>query len=615
MLRPRPGRLVVVLSWLCFTLAAASAIHPVAMAIPKGEGTAPAFPPRFGSLACPFVAEATEAAVPDSPLADTLFPPAVMGAPKEEGNAPARSPSAEALPLPFPVTAEEGVSRGRLLAQVTPRQQDVGQPDPRCSWPATSYEAMRWTLETLARHAPEIARLEILGTSVQGRPILGLRISDHIDRNEMEPEARVVGAIHGNERISYEVAIFLAIRLVKGYTLYPEVNQVVDGVETLIIPMLNPDGVAACTRENALGVDLNRNFSFMQLSTLSGNPSFSEPESRALRDDALDHPYVLGLSYHATANYLNLVWNYTPVPPRHLPELFQLMRQYSLATGYVITLGWHWYAVYGEMTDWSYGTRGMLDTIVEIPGDPDQGQHTSIHVPRALTLLSRATEGLAGRVRAADTGAPLSAWISVEQRPMPIYTEPENGDFHTFLLPGSYSLIAHAPGYQPLRIDGIQVPEDGSSWTELELEPGGPTCGFAVLGTLLPGEIDTGWYQNRSQPADALGPPDGEAYALEPTGEIALDLGTTISDREGPDLRIHEATVGGAHACLVLGAADRDGPFFQLGKVQGTAEIDLAEAGVSQIRYLRLVDLSTGSFGDPPASFGLDAVEVLEDRD
>ena len=58
-----------------------------------------------------------------------------------------------------------------------------------------------------------------------------------------------------------------------------------------LVPSLNPDGVARGTRQNAHGVDLNRNFAAMWQPTgrpgstyYAGPRAFSEPETRAARD-------------------------------------------------------------------------------------------------------------------------------------------------------------------------------------------------------------------------------------------------------------------------------------------------------------------------------------------
>lgn len=86
----------------------------------------------------------------------------------------------------------------------------------------------------------------------------------------------VVGATHGDE---------LAGRAVTRRLRHADPPQ---GVSLWLIDTINPDGAAARTRQNARGVDLNRNFPFRWrpigrpfTETHSGRRPLSEPESRA----------------------------------------------------------------------------------------------------------------------------------------------------------------------------------------------------------------------------------------------------------------------------------------------------------------------------------------------
>ena len=109
----------------------------------------------------------------------------------------------------------------------------------------------------------------VVGHSVQGRPIVSVRSGSR------EPIVRmlVVGGIHGNERAGMRIA-----RLLIGLGA-PR------GAELLVVPTINPDGVARRTRGNAHDVDLNRNFPFdwrpLTGGEYSGPRPLSEPEARA----------------------------------------------------------------------------------------------------------------------------------------------------------------------------------------------------------------------------------------------------------------------------------------------------------------------------------------------
>lgn len=89
----------------------------------------------------------------------------------------------------------------------------------------------------------------------------------------------VVGAIHGNETAGMPVVARLRA--------HPP--RLAPGVALWLVSTINPDGVAAGTRQNGRGVDLNRNFpdgwraqGAPGSTFYSGPRPLSEPESRAV---------------------------------------------------------------------------------------------------------------------------------------------------------------------------------------------------------------------------------------------------------------------------------------------------------------------------------------------
>jgi hypothetical protein len=87
----------------------------------------------------------------------------------------------------------------------------------------------------------------------------------------------LVGAIHGNAREMSLVASQVGTLLDAGAEINPALTL-------HVITQLNPDGAATDSRENANGVDLNRNFPASNFvgSPEHGQAPLSEPESRAL---------------------------------------------------------------------------------------------------------------------------------------------------------------------------------------------------------------------------------------------------------------------------------------------------------------------------------------------
>ena len=137
----------------------------------------------------------------------------------------------------------------------------------------------------LASAAPQA---NVIGRSVRGRPIVAYERGDR-----SAPATLVVGVIHGSEPAGLAV-----ISQLRHLPLPPHVHL-------WLVPTVNPDGLAAGTRQNAHGVDLNRNWPTAWRHNgvpwdgyYSGPRPMSEPENRAMRAFILRIRPALTIWYH-----------------------------------------------------------------------------------------------------------------------------------------------------------------------------------------------------------------------------------------------------------------------------------------------------------------------------
>ncbi|MFN7950980.1 MAG: M14 family metallopeptidase [bacterium] len=196
-----------------------------------------------------------------------------------------------------------------------------------------TYDSLNADLRAL--EASGIAKVSVVGRSLEGRDVLGVKISDNPQLDEPgEKEGVIVGCHHAREWISVEVPFLLAKAMVDEYATNPAVKALVDGGVTWIVPMVNPDGfeysrlVNRMWRKNrrlnsggSYGVDLNRNYaSGWGGSGSSGTPSsdtyrgtapFSEPETQVIRDFVGAHDFQFLLTYHSYSQLVLWPWGWT----------------------------------------------------------------------------------------------------------------------------------------------------------------------------------------------------------------------------------------------------------------------------------------------------------------
>jgi hypothetical protein len=118
---------------------------------------------------------------------------------------------------------------------------------------------------------PAVIGSKVIGHSVQGRPIRAWHLGE---QGRSIPTVVLISTMHGDEA---KVANILA-SLRDGHRIH--------GVDLWVVPRYNPDGRAHHRRQNARGVDLNRNYpaSWRRVKGTfnSGPKAASEPETRAM---------------------------------------------------------------------------------------------------------------------------------------------------------------------------------------------------------------------------------------------------------------------------------------------------------------------------------------------
>lgn len=375
------------------------------------------------------------------------------------------------------------------------------------------------------------ATLVQIGSSVEGRPILAARFGTGARA------LRVIGGHHGNEGSSIELALAVAEALDTGVVTLPAETEV------WIVPAVNPDGLAANTRTNALGVDLNRNYGYEWRASEAGagEYAFSEPETRAVRALSRARAFDAGLMLHSGAQNLGWVWNWTAdVRPQEEWLLSALADNYAQdcsAPGFYITNGADWYVTHGDATDWSYGGWGTYDFTLELtseksPPEANVAEYTDWHLDAILAWLSQPAD-VTLVATDAHTGEPIPAWMASDSAALwsptgalqrwgdgpwtigaPGYTSDTDGSLtpETLLevLPEP-RLVSRGGGPVPLRMAGtseapltlvqpgestVTVPADGpGTWTidPATLAPGAWTLITAegvVPRALFIGEVD-----------------------------------------------------------------------------------------------------------------------------
>lgn len=270
-----------------------------------------------------------------------------------------------------------------------------------------TYSETGAALDSIHNQYPGITTSKIIiGYSLQGRPIWGMKISDNPGVNENEPEVLYTALIHAREPIGIEVLLYFMRYLCQNYGTDSTVTYLVNNRELWFVPIINPDGYefnrlnspqgGGMWRKNrrlntggSYGVDLNRNFGYKWgydnlgsspspgSETYRGAAAFSEPETQVIRTLVDSSKFVLALNYHSYGNDFLYPWGYDNIYTPDQPVFKSIADSVSVLNGFIGGTSWEvLYLTNGDSDDWMYGEQTEKNKIFAFTpevGDQDDG--------------------------------------------------------------------------------------------------------------------------------------------------------------------------------------------------------------------------------------------------
>jgi carboxypeptidase T len=264
-----------------------------------------------------------------------------------------------------------------------------------------TYAEMVAEVQAMAAAHPSTVHLFSLGTSYEGRDLIGARVSDDATDNLSEPGVFYVGQHHAREHLTVEVVLSL-LHMYADRRPHPstQISTLVRTRQIYIVPSLNPDGaeydIAGGSyhfwRKNrqpyqgVYGTDNNRNYSYRWgcCGGSSGDPNsevfrgpsaFSTPEDSRMADFMLAHPNVkTGISFHTYGDLILYPYGYTyedePPDMQHVDLLtFRAMgAEMERTAGYHAQQSSDLYITDGDWNDWMYGALHRYPITIEMSG-------------------------------------------------------------------------------------------------------------------------------------------------------------------------------------------------------------------------------------------------------
>ena len=347
-------------------------------------------------------------------------------------------------------------------------------------------------MHTFASLYPSLCRLDTIGMSINGKPVLYLKYPTTAKVDEQEPEVFYSSTIHGDETAGFILMLRLADYLLRNYGIDNRVTRLVDNLEIWINPLANPDGtyrngdeITSPVRFNASGYDLNRNFP-----DPAGPSVTRQKETIDMMRFMSERRFVISANFHSGAEVINYPWDRWSFEHADDDWFYTVSREWAdtvhlhAPAGYMdfldngVTRGYDWYSIFGGKQDYvAYNLHGR-----EITVELDDNHITpasrlddlwEYNYRSMLGYLENALYGIRGMVSDKYTGKPLPALVFIEGHDKDnshALCDTASGIFTRLISDGIYDLSISAAGYRDTVIRNINVVKGQQTYMNIEME-------------------------------------------------------------------------------------------------------------------------------------------------
>lgn len=342
-------------------------------------------------------------------------------------------------------------------------------------------------MQNYAQNYPTLCKMDTIGYSVYGRPIINMTISDNVGVDEDEPEFWWSSTMHGDETSGWYFLIRLVDDLLTKYGTDPQITNLVNNVEIYISPNTNPDGtfyqsndgtsIQGARRYNYNSVDLNRNFPFVT-NTASHTAEYpNEPEITMMTAYADAHNFVMSANCHGGDECMNYPWDedgwthaahpnpddswweyvsWMFVDTVHAINANRFTGPSDVSGSNGVTKGSEWYSIDGGRQDYMNYYKHIKETTVEFTttkllGSEYLDTYWGYYRKSILNYTEQVLYGFRGIVTDGCTNQPLGdvkVFINNHDADgTEVYTAAPVGDYHRPIYAGTYSVTFSKEGY------------------------------------------------------------------------------------------------------------------------------------------------------------------------